>query len=154
MLAARGMSLEPVFGGELPVFGGEAAGDVVVFGFEDAAHSLAEGDGSRCGVLFCYGAQPLDPVSGPQPHHDRAASPVAAEQTPFILRQSKYFADRLRAEASSDPQAQSALAYRLAFAREPTEHEAFESPDFVGPGTISPHCVPRSLTPGEFVYVD
>ena len=44
----------PVFGGKFPVFGGEAAGDVVVFGLGGAAHSFAHGDGSGCQVLACF----------------------------------------------------------------------------------------------------
>lgn len=44
----------PVFGGEFPVFGGEVAGDVVVFGLGDAAHSFADGDGAGGGVFDCF----------------------------------------------------------------------------------------------------
>jgi hypothetical protein len=41
----------------------------------------------------------------------------------FAVRQSKHFADRLRAEAGDDLEAQIELAYRLALSREPSADE-------------------------------
>ena len=52
-----------------------------------------------------------------------ALQSLALFNNDFILRQSRYFAERLQREASSDVAKQIHLAYALAFSREPTADE-------------------------------
>ncbi len=72
---------------------------------------------------------------------------------PFVLRQSEYFADRVRREAADLPAAQVRLAYRLAFAREPTGEELDEATEFVGRHGLPALCH-LLYNASEFVYVD
>jgi hypothetical protein len=51
---------------------------------------------------------------------------------PFVLRQAKLFADRLREAAPNDPARQLDLAYRIALSRPPTVEESRLAADFLG----------------------
>jgi hypothetical protein len=66
----------------------------------------------------------------------RAASTVAPQallfmNNDFVLSQSAYMAERVQREAGGDARAQIALAWRLAYAGEPTEDEAKEAVAFL-----------------------
>ena len=79
---------------------------------------------------------------------------LALYNNEFILRQAKYFADRLKAEAGDNPDAQVALAFLLAFAREPTPAETKLALEFLK-DRQSLFSLCRSLfNANEFVYVD
>jgi len=82
-----------------------------------------------------------------------ALQSLALFNNDFILRQSRYFAERLRNEAGSDLVKQIHLAYALAFSREPTQAEQQLAGDFIKDNDLFAFC--RSLfNANEFVYVD
>ena len=70
----------------------------------------------------------------------------------FILQQSEFFAERLKKETGDDPKAQSQLAFRLAFGREPTKAEAAASAKLIKEDGLTIYC--RALfNANEFLYV-
>ena len=78
---------------------------------------------------------------------------LALYNNDFMLRQSRYFAARLRHEAGSDEGAQIRRAFALAFGRQPSAHEIRLATDFVAKQGLFALC--RSLfNSNEFVYVD
>ncbi len=72
---------------------------------------------------------------------------------PFVLKQSDYFAQRIRSEAPDQPRAQVRLAYRLAFARDPSDREVAEAMEFASNHDLSALCH-LLYNASEFVYVD
>lgn len=48
---------------------------------------------------------------------------LTLQNNEFVLIQAKYFAERIRKEAGSDPTEQVKVAYRIALAREPDKRE-------------------------------
>lgn len=71
----------------------------------------------------------------------------------FMLRQARYFAERLRAEAGDDVEAQVRRGFALSFGRQPTAEEVRLATDFVEQHGLFSLC--RSLfSSNEFVYVD
>ncbi len=82
-----------------------------------------------------------------------ALQSLALFNNDFILRQSRYFAERLQKEAGSDLAKQIHLAYALAFSREPTSEEQQLAAEFIQANDLFAFC--RSLfNANEFVYVD
>ncbi len=70
----------------------------------------------------------------------------------FVIRQSESFADRLRAEAGSDPSAQADLGFRLAFGRPPEAKERQTAARLIASYGTPAFC--RALyNANEFVYV-
>ena len=70
-----------------------------------------------------------------------------------MLQQAGYFAERLRAEAPDVAAEQIRLAYRLAFARQPSDEEAAEAAEFVAGHDLAEFCH-MLFNASEFVYVD
>lgn len=82
-----------------------------------------------------------------------ALQSLALFNNDFVLRQARYFADRLRLESGNGTEGQARLAYRLAFAREPGAEELRLAIAFIEAGDLFAFC--RSiLNSNEFVYVD
>jgi hypothetical protein len=82
-----------------------------------------------------------------------ALQSLALFNNDFILRQSRYFAERLQKEAGSDLARQIHQAYALAFSREPTAEEQRLATEFIQANDLFAFC--RSLfNANEFVYVD
>lgn len=82
-----------------------------------------------------------------------ALQSLALFNNDFILRQSRYFAERLQKEAGTDLAKQVLLAYALAFSREPTTEEQQLAAEFIQANDLFAFC--RSLfNANEFVYVD
>jgi hypothetical protein len=71
----------------------------------------------------------------------------------FMLRQSGYFADRVKAEAGTDPTAQVIRAFQLAFGRQPSAPEAAAAASLVKSRDLTQLCR-MLLNANEFVYVD
>lgn len=70
-----------------------------------------------------------------------------------MLRQARYFAERIEQEAGSSPSAQVPRAFELAFGRNPSERESKLGMDFLQDQGLFAFC--RSLfNANEFVYVD
>ncbi|HEX4145872.1 MAG TPA: DUF1553 domain-containing protein [Pirellulales bacterium] len=82
-----------------------------------------------------------------------ALQALALLNNPFVLQQSRFFAQRLQSAALDSPVDQVRLAYRLAFAREPNNEEASEALDFVGRHGLTELCH-LLFNASEFVYVD
>lgn len=71
----------------------------------------------------------------------------------FVNRQARYFAERLRREAGSDPERQVDLAYRLALARPAKASEIATMVEFLRREPLEQMCrVIFNLN--EFAYVD
>ncbi|MFN0076349.1 MAG: DUF1553 domain-containing protein [Prosthecobacter sp.] len=82
-----------------------------------------------------------------------ALQSLALFNNDFILRQSRYFAERLQHEAGTDLAKQIHQAYALAFSREPTAEEQQLATEFIKANELFAFC--RSLfNANEFVYVD
>jgi hypothetical protein len=82
-----------------------------------------------------------------------ALQSLALFNNDFILRQSRYFAERLQKEAGPELGRQIRLAYELAFSREPTVSEQQLATSFIQSNDLFAFC--RSLfNANEFVYVD
>ncbi|MCE2693856.1 MAG: DUF1553 domain-containing protein, partial [Verrucomicrobiaceae bacterium] len=82
-----------------------------------------------------------------------ALQSLALFNNDFILRQSRYLAERLQHEAGADVSKQIQLAYALAFSREPTTEEQHLGTQFIQTSGLFAFC--RSLfNANEFVYVD
>jgi len=82
-----------------------------------------------------------------------ALQSLALFNNDFILRQSRYLAERLQHEAGADVSKQIQFAYALAFSREPTTEEQHLGTQFIQTSGLFAFC--RSLfNANEFVYVD
>ncbi len=82
-----------------------------------------------------------------------ALQSLALFNNDFILRQSRYFAERLQKECGTDIAKQIHFAYALAFSREPTHEEQQLATEFIHSNDLFALC--RSLfNANEFVYVD
>ncbi len=82
-----------------------------------------------------------------------ALQSLALFNNDFILRQSRYFAERLRQEFGTEISRQVRQAYALAFSREPTAEEQQLATQFIQANDLFAFC--RSLfNANEFVYVD
>ncbi|MDZ4401830.1 DUF1553 domain-containing protein [Prosthecobacter sp.] len=82
-----------------------------------------------------------------------ALQSLALFNNDFILRQSRYFAERLQKEVGTDLSKQIHQAYALAFSREPTTEEQQLATEFIQANDLFAFC--RSLfNANEFVYVD
>ncbi|MCA9135384.1 MAG: DUF1553 domain-containing protein [Planctomycetales bacterium] len=78
---------------------------------------------------------------------------LALYNNDFMLRQARYFAERLANEGGSDVAVQTTLAFGLAFGRKPTAEEAGLAEDLINRQGLFALC--RSLfNSNEFVYVD
>ena len=71
----------------------------------------------------------------------------------FMLRQSGYFADRVKTAAGEQLQSQITHAFRLAFGRRPTEAENTAAQSLVQLHGLA-HLCRMLLNTNEFVYVD
>ncbi len=72
--------------------------------------------------------------------------------SPFLLQQSHFLADRLQREAGKDPPAQVRLAFRLAFGREATSEEQAAAVQLIQTHGLAAFC--RAMfNANEFVYV-
>ncbi len=97
-------------------------------------------------VLETFDAPTMDPNC-----EFRTASTVAPQalmlmNSDFIVRYARYFAERVRAEAGDELQAQVRRAWRLAFVREPTDERVNEALAFLADQTAHfrahPHQAP------------
>ncbi len=78
---------------------------------------------------------------------------LALYNNDFMLRQARYFAERIRQKADSSERMQINHAFEIAFGRQPTEEELRLATDFVEHQGLFALC--RSLlNSNEFVYVD
>jgi hypothetical protein len=78
---------------------------------------------------------------------------LALYNNDFMIRQARYFAERLERESGNDANAQVRRAFALAFGRQPLPQEARIATDFVERQGLFSLC--RSLfNSNEFVYVD
>ena len=78
---------------------------------------------------------------------------LALYNNDFMLRQARYFAERLEKEAGNDSEAQVARAFELAFGRQPSAGETHLATDLVDKQGLFSLC--RSLfNSSEFLYVD
>ncbi len=71
----------------------------------------------------------------------------------FMLRQSGYFADRVKSDVGTNPTAQVARAFALAFGRQPTSLETATAESLVRTRDLTQLCR-MLLNANEFVYVD
>ncbi len=82
-----------------------------------------------------------------------ALQSLALFNNDFILRQSRYLAERLQKEVGANIGTQIHRAYALAFSREPTSEEQQLATEFIQANDLFAFC--RSLlNTNEFVYVD
>ncbi|MEQ9071046.1 MAG: DUF1553 domain-containing protein, partial [Gimesia chilikensis] len=78
---------------------------------------------------------------------------LALYNNDFMLRQARYFAERIKEEVGSQTDAQVQRAFQLALGRKPTTQEATLASNFVTQQDLFALC--RSLlNSNEFVYVD
>ena len=70
-----------------------------------------------------------------------------------MLRQSNYFADRVKADAGTDAASQVARAFQLAFGRQPSPTEATAAEALLQSRGL-PQLCRMLLNANEFVYVD
>jgi Protein of unknown function (DUF1553) len=78
---------------------------------------------------------------------------LALYNNEFMLRQSRYLAERIERDTSNDVSVQINRAFQLAFGRQPTEQESRLAMNFVDQQGLYSLC--RSLlNSNEFVYVD
>ena len=82
-----------------------------------------------------------------------ALQALAMLNNPFVVQQAGYFAERLRAAAPDNVAEQVRLAYRLAFARLPSDEEAAEAAQFIARRDLAEFCH-LLLNASEFLYVD
>ena len=73
--------------------------------------------------------------------------------TSFVLRMSRKFADRLKAEAGTDINAQVKRGFELAFLRGPKEEEKKIIEDFVRKNGLTALCRVL-LNSNEFIYLN
>ncbi|TXT32984.1 MAG: hypothetical protein FD138_1995 [Planctomycetota bacterium] len=71
----------------------------------------------------------------------------------FMLRQSSYFADRVKSDAGTDPATQVTRAFQLAFGRKPSPIEATAAEALLESRGL-PQLCRMLLNSNEFVYVD
>ncbi|EMI21142.1 protein containing DUF1549 [Rhodopirellula maiorica SM1] len=71
----------------------------------------------------------------------------------FMLRQARYFAERIQKQVGDDPRRQVERGFELAFARKPSAQEAELAKQFVRDQTLFSLCR-MLLNANEFVYVD
>jgi mono/diheme cytochrome c family protein len=70
----------------------------------------------------------------------------------FVIRQAKHFTERLESEAGPDPASQARRAFRLAFGRDPSEHELAAAVSLIKSHGAAALC--RALyNANEFIYV-
>ena len=78
---------------------------------------------------------------------------LALYNNDFMLRQARYFAERIASEAGEAPETQATLAFQHAFGRRPGSDEAQLAASFIESEGLFAFC--RSLfNANEFVYVD
>ena len=78
---------------------------------------------------------------------------LALMNTPFVLRMSDRFAERLQREAGEEVSAQVALGFRLAYGRDAIKQEVDPSTEFVRKNGLAAFC--RVLfNANEFLYVN
>ncbi len=82
-----------------------------------------------------------------------ALQSLALFNNDFMLRQSRYFAQRMEREAGAEPEQQVRRAYALAFGRAPDADELATSMQFVRRDGLIAFCR-ALLNSSEFVYVD
>ena len=82
-----------------------------------------------------------------------ALQSLALLNNDFMLRQSGYFADRVKADAGTEPIAQVARAFQLAFGRRPSPTETEAGLSLVRSRDLTQLCR-MLLNANEFVYVD
>jgi hypothetical protein len=82
-----------------------------------------------------------------------ALQSLAMLNNEFMLRQSGYFADRVRIESGANPEAQVKRAFQIAFARRPTSEELNSAVSLTTNHGLRQLCR-MLLNANEFVYVD
>jgi hypothetical protein len=90
------------------------------------------------------------------PKRNRSTTPLQSLNllnSPFLVQQANYFADRVKADAGSKATDQVGRAFRLAFQREPTESEAASAVRLVADHGLPALCR-ALLNANEFLYVD
>ena len=82
-----------------------------------------------------------------------ALQSLALYNNDFMLRQSRYLAERLQCDAGDDVAAQTALAFRLTLSRAPDVTELKAAERLIAETSLFTFC--RSLlNANEFVYLD
>jgi hypothetical protein len=89
------------------------------------------------GVLDTFDAPAMEPNCAARASSTVAPQALMLMNSEFIITQAGYFAERVRREAGSDPRAQAACAWRLAFGREPTGPEIREALAFLAEQTAN-----------------
>jgi mono/diheme cytochrome c family protein len=87
------------------------------------------------GVLDTFDAPAMEPNCAARASSTVAPQALMLMNSEFIITQAGHFAERVRREAGSDPQAQAAYAWRLAFGREPFGPEMREALAFLAEQT-------------------
>jgi hypothetical protein len=90
------------------------------------------------------------------PHRDHTTTPLQALTLlnhSFTADMARALASRLQREAGPDATAQVALAYRLAYARSPSEAESREASEFARANGLEPFCR-ALLNSTEIMYLD
>jgi uncharacterized protein DUF1553 len=73
--------------------------------------------------------------------------------SPFVVEQSRFFAERIQREAGDDPQAQAHRAFVLSFGRAPTDDERPTAVALIKEHGLAALC--RALfNANEFIYVN
>jgi len=89
------------------------------------------------------------------PRRNSSTTPLQAFNllnSPFMLQQSEFFAERLKMEAGSETPAQVREAFRLAFGRTPEAEEASAAADLIREHGLPAFCR-AMLSANEFLYV-
>lgn len=89
------------------------------------------------------------------PRRSSSTTPLQAlnlMNSPFMMQQANFFADRLHQEAGDDPGADTARAFRLAFGRNPSDSERAESVKFIHDQGLVLFCR-TLLNANEFLHV-
>ncbi len=89
------------------------------------------------------------------PRRNSTTTPLQAlglMNNPFVLRQARYMAERVRAEAGADDRACAIRAYRLAFGRSPSEAERERAATHIAKRGLPSLCW-ALLNASEFLYV-
>jgi len=87
---------------------------------------------------------------------NRSTTPLQALgllNSPFVLQQAEYFAERLSREGGADPRAQAEAAYKLVFCRTPQDEERDSAAAFIEAEGLAAFC--RALyNASEFLYLN
>jgi hypothetical protein len=104
-------------------------------------------------MLECFDAPVMEPNCEARSVSTVAPQALLLMNNGFVLAEADRFAARLRKEAGSEPAAQVARAWTIAYARPPRPEEAGRAVEFLGRMKLERLCQ-ALLTSNEFLYVD